>query len=68
LRSEPKDIAAALDAAISGRADKERACMKALLIPEARMMFVSPKSGEPLRGYRYDEPTPVTVKDLKEAP
>ena len=41
LPSEPKDIPAALDAAISGPADKDRACMKALLIPEARMMFLS---------------------------
>ncbi len=41
LPSEPKDIPAALDAAISGPADKDRACMKALLIPEARLMFVS---------------------------
>ena len=41
LPSEPKGIPAALDAAISGPADKDRACMKALLIPEARMMFVS---------------------------
>jgi hypothetical protein len=41
LPSEPKDIPAAIDAAISGSADKDRACMKALLIPEARMMFVS---------------------------
>jgi hypothetical protein len=41
LPSEPEGIAAALDAAISGPADKDRACMKALLIPEARMMFVS---------------------------
>jgi len=40
LPSEPKDIPAAIDAAISGPADKNRACMKALLIPEARMMFV----------------------------
>jgi hypothetical protein len=39
--SEPEGIPAALDAAISGPADKDRACMKALLIPEARMMFVS---------------------------
>ena len=38
---EPKGIPAAFDAAISGPADKDRACMKALLIPEARMMFVS---------------------------
>jgi len=41
LPSEPSGIPAALDAAISGPADKDRACMKALLIPEARLMFVS---------------------------
>ena len=41
LPAEPEGIAAAIDAAISGSADKDRACMKALLIPEARMMFVS---------------------------
>jgi hypothetical protein len=41
LPSEPEGIPAALDAAISGPADRDRACMKALLIPEARMMFVS---------------------------
>jgi hypothetical protein len=41
LPSEPNGIPAAIDAAISGPADKDRACMKALLIPEARMMFVS---------------------------
>jgi hypothetical protein len=41
LPSEPKGIPAALDAAITGPADQDRACMKALLIPEARMMFVS---------------------------
>ena len=41
LPSEPKGIPAAIDAAISGPADKDRACMKALLIPEARIMFVS---------------------------
>jgi hypothetical protein len=41
LPSEPKGIPAAVDAAITGPADKDRACMKALLIPEARMMFVS---------------------------
>jgi hypothetical protein len=40
LPSEPEGIPAALDEAISGPADKDRACMKALLIPEARMMFV----------------------------
>ena len=41
LPSEPKGIPAAIDAAITGAADKDRACMKALLIPEARMTFVS---------------------------
>ena len=41
MPSEPEGIPAALDAAISGPADKDRACVKALLIPEARMMFVS---------------------------
>ena len=41
LPSEPEGIPAALDAAITGPAAKDRACMKALLIPEARMMFVS---------------------------
>jgi hypothetical protein len=42
LPSEPEGIPAALDAAITGPADQDRACMKALLIPEARLMFVSP--------------------------
>jgi hypothetical protein len=41
LPTEPWGIPAALDAAISGPADKDRACMKALLIPEARLTFVS---------------------------
>jgi hypothetical protein len=41
LPSEPEGIPAALDAAISGPADKDRACMKALLIPEARIMLAS---------------------------
>ena len=41
LPSKPEGIPAALDAAITGPADKDRACMKALLIPEARLMFVS---------------------------
>jgi hypothetical protein len=41
LPSEPWGIPAALDAAISGPADKDRACMKALLIPEARLTFAS---------------------------
>ena len=41
LPSEPQGIPAALDAAITGPADKDRDCMKTLLIPEARLMFVS---------------------------
>jgi hypothetical protein len=39
--AEPKDIPAAIDAAITGPADKDRACMKALFIPEARLIVVS---------------------------
>jgi hypothetical protein len=41
LPAEPDGIPAALDAAITGPADKDRSCMKALLTPEARLMFVS---------------------------
>ena len=41
LASDPQGIPAAIDAAITGTADKDRACMKALLIPEARLMFAS---------------------------
>src|SRR5262249_35852882 len=41
LPSEPKGIPAAIDSAITGPADKDRACMRALLTPEARLMFVS---------------------------
>jgi hypothetical protein len=41
LPSEPEGIPAAIDAAITGPADKDRTCMKALLMPEARMMIVS---------------------------
>ena len=41
LPSEPWGIPAALDAAISGPADKDRACMKALMIPEARIIVAS---------------------------
>jgi hypothetical protein len=41
LPSQPEGIPAALDAAITGPADRDRACMKALFIPEARLMFVS---------------------------
>ena len=45
LPSEPKGIPAALDSAITGPADKDRGCMKALLVPEARMIFVSLGTG-----------------------
>lgn len=41
LPSEPNGIPAAIDAAVSGPADRDRACMKALLIPAARLMFAS---------------------------
>ena len=53
LPSEPQGIPAALDAAITGPADKDRACMKALLIPEARMMFVS-LGGDGAPSYRLE--------------
>src|SRR5207342_395015 len=45
LPSEPEGIPAALDAAITGPADKDRACMRALFIPEARMIFASLGAG-----------------------
>lgn len=41
LPSEPWGIPAALDAAITGPADRDRACMRALLIPDARITLVS---------------------------
>ena len=41
LPSEPWGVPAALDAAITGPADRDRACMKALLTPDARITFVS---------------------------
>ena len=41
LPSEPWGIPAALDAAITGPADEDRACMKALLTPDARITLVS---------------------------
>jgi len=53
LPSEPDAVPAALDAAISGFADKDRTCMKALLIPEARLLFVAPGAdGKP--SYRLE--------------
>jgi hypothetical protein len=41
LPSDPGAIPAAIDAAISGPADKDRTCMKALFLPEARLIVVS---------------------------
>src|SRR5438270_13539727 len=41
LPAEPWGIPAALDAAITGPADKDRVCMKALLLPDARITFVA---------------------------
>ena len=41
LPSEPWGIPAALDAAITGPADKDRTCMKALLMSDARLTLVS---------------------------
>jgi hypothetical protein len=41
LPAEPGAIPAAIDAVITGPADKDRACMKALLTPEARLIVVS---------------------------
>jgi hypothetical protein len=41
LPAEPGAIPAAIDAAITGPADKDRACMKALFMPEARLVVVS---------------------------
>lgn len=37
----PRDIPAALDSAISGRADKDPACLRALFLPEGRFVPVS---------------------------
>jgi hypothetical protein len=42
LPANPEAIPAAIDAAITGPADKDRVCMKALFIPEARLTVVSP--------------------------
>jgi len=48
LPKEPNGIPAAIDAAITGPADKDRACMKALVLPEARLIVVSiGKDGAP---------------------
>jgi hypothetical protein len=41
LPSGPEGIPAALDRAVTGPADQDRACMKALVIPEGRLTFLS---------------------------
>jgi hypothetical protein len=41
LPADVKAIPAAIDAAITGPVDKDRTCMKALFIPEARLIVVS---------------------------
>jgi hypothetical protein len=41
LPAEPGAIPAAIDAVITGPADRDRACMKGLFIPEARLIVVS---------------------------
>jgi hypothetical protein len=41
LPSNPKSIAAAIDAAISGPADKDRSCLQQLFLPEARLIIVA---------------------------
>lgn len=41
LPSEPWGVPVALDSAMSGPADKDRTCMKALLMPDARITLVS---------------------------
>jgi len=41
LPAEPEGIPAALDAAITGPADKDRHCMQVLFVPEAQLTFVS---------------------------
>jgi hypothetical protein len=45
LPSEAMGIPAGIDAVIIGPADKDRACIKALFIPEARMKCVSIDTG-----------------------
>jgi hypothetical protein len=53
LPSEPDGIPAAIDAAVSGPADEDRACMKALLIPAARLMFTS-RGADGAPGYKLE--------------
>lgn len=53
LPVEPRGIPAAIDAAISGPADKDQACMKALFIPDARLAFVS-IGADGMPGYRVE--------------
>jgi hypothetical protein len=41
LPADPAAIAAAIDAAITGPADKDRTCMKQLFLPDARLVVVA---------------------------
>jgi len=41
LPVDPGAVPAAIDAAITGAADKDRACMKELFLPEARLVVVA---------------------------
>jgi hypothetical protein len=41
LPATPQAIAGAIDAAISGPADKDRSCMQQLFLPEARLIIVA---------------------------
>jgi hypothetical protein len=41
LPAKPAAIAAAVDAAISGPADKDRSCMRQLFLPEAHLIIVT---------------------------
>ena len=65
LPSEPKGIPAAIDAAITGPADKDRACMRALLIPEARMIVRFNRRG---RDARLHHPDPGRLDRPRQSP
>jgi hypothetical protein len=49
LPSNPETIAAAIDAAISGPADKDRSCMQQLFLPEARLIIVAEGTNSTLK-------------------
>ena len=50
LPTEPAAIPAAIDAAITGDAEKDRTCMKALFTPEARLVTVD-SAADPSASY-----------------